>query len=132
MLRLTLLAVAVFASAPLPSIQAQAPRAAEGRATTTPGTIRPGTYDLDIAFGGGSLEGTLVLTASGDSLAATMHVGDHEVPIRGLTRDGSHLQIRGGVEGMAVVYDLDFTPDGLSGKFTYNGDPGLVTGKRRK
>jgi hypothetical protein len=94
--------------------------------------VLPGTYDLELAFGGGTLIGTLSLTASGDSLSAKLHVGDHDVPVRSLSRKGSQLVMNVGGEGMTIVYTLTFTDDGLSGGFTYNGDPGLVTGKRRK
>jgi hypothetical protein len=101
-------------------------------ANSTSSAIRPGTYDLDVAFGGGILQGTLELTAVGDSLSAKLHVGEHEPPVRTLTRQGSRLTLNAGVEGMSLVYELKFDDDALSGSFTMNGDKGLVTGKRRK
>jgi hypothetical protein len=94
--------------------------------------IRAGTYDLEVAFGGGVMQGTLALTAIGDSLTAKLHVGEHDPAIRSLTRDGSHVVLNASGEGMSLVYDLKFDGDALSGSFTFNGDQGLVTGKRRK
>ena len=115
-----------IAAAPAQSTKAAAPSAAAG-------TIRPGVYDLELAIGGGILQGTLELTAAGDSLTAKLHVGDHEPPpVRSLTRTGSRIVLNVGGEGMKVIYELNFDGDGVSGTFTFNGDPGLVTGKRRK
>jgi hypothetical protein len=101
-------------------------------ASSPSGTILPGTYDLDVAFGGGSIQGTLLLAAAGDSLAATLHVGEHTPPVRSLTRKGSRLVLNAGGEGVRLVYDFQFRGDSVSGTFTYNGDEGLVSGKRRK
>jgi len=39
--------------------------------------------------------------------------------------------IEAGNDGVSVVYDLKFDGDAVAGKFTFNGDPGLVSGKRR-
>ena len=121
-------AVVVVAAVPLatPTVTASA----QGTKAAA-GTVKPGTYDLELAMGGGTLPGTLVLSAAGDSLTATMHVGDHDAPVRGLKRTGGHLVIDVGAEGMTVVYQLDFDGDAVKGTFTYNGDPGLVSGKRR-
>jgi hypothetical protein len=98
---------------------------------TSAGAIKAGTYDLQIVAGGGTLDGTLVLTAKGDSITAALHVGDHEPPIRNLTRKGTRLFVAAGGEGMQASYDLNFDGDALSGTFTFNGNPGIVTGKLR-
>ena len=138
MLRHTALAGALLLAA-----LSTAPALAQGTATTSPSpsrttatpastTIRPGTYDLEVAFGGGVLEGTLTLTAIGDSLAAKLHVGEHDPAVRTLTRNGNHLLVDAGGEGMQLVYDFQFDGDAVSGSFKMNGDAGLVTGKRRK
>jgi hypothetical protein len=126
MLRHAAVAAALFLStvAPTPAA-AQASKAASG-------TVKPGTYDLELAIGGGVLPATLMLTAAGDSLTAKLHVGEHDAPpVRGLTRTGSHLVLNLGGDGMNVVYQLDFDGDAVKGSFTFNGDPGFVTGKRR-
>ena len=126
MLRLAGLAVAVlFAIAPVTVAAAQA-------AKPSSATVKPGTYDLELTMGGGVLGGTLLLTATGDSLTAKLRVGDHEAPpVRSLTRTGSHLALTLGAPGTNVVYQLDFDGDAVKGSFTFNGDPGFVTGKRR-
>lgn len=128
--RPTLAALLLAAALPLSVAASQTPKTTPA-ATAAPTTIRTGTYDLDIVFGGGTLPGTLDLTPSGDSLTAKLHVGDHEAPVKSLTRKGAHLTINGGGEGMKVVYELNFDGDGLSGTFTFNDNPGIVTGKRR-
>jgi hypothetical protein len=128
-LRVSIFAV-VLAVAALPRPgSAQAPNASPPARTSA---IHPGTYDLEIAFGGGVIKGTLDLTAAGDSLTAKLHVGDHEPPVRSLTRNGSHVVLTVGGEGTKIVYDLTFAADAVNGTLTYNGDPGFVTGKRRK
>ena len=126
MLRLAAVAAALlFATIPAIPASAQAPNAASG-------TVKPGLYDLELAMGGGVLQGTLLLTATGDSLTAKLHVGDHDAPpVRSLTRTGSHLVLNLGAQGTNVVYQLDFDGDAVKGSFTFNGDPGFVTGKRR-
>ncbi len=129
MTRLTLVAVAlILAASPIATSRAQAP----ARPATASGAVRPGTYDLELAMGGGTLQGTLVVAAAGDSLTARLHVGDHDAPVRSLTRKGPRVTLDVGGEGMKVVYDLTFDGDAVSGSFTFNGDPGFVTGKRRK
>lgn len=119
------------------AVVAQTPSPASKSSKSAPnssGTILPGTYDLDVAMGGGSIQGTLLLVAAEDSLAATIHVGEHAPPVRSLTRKGSQLVLRVGDEGMRIVYNFQFSfsGDSLSGTLTYNGDEGLVSGTRRK
>ena len=125
MFRLAALAATLLlATVPATAAIAQAPKPS--------GTVTPGTYDLELAMGGGVLEGTLLLTANGDSLTAKLRVGDHDAPpVRSLTRTGSHLALTLGAPGTNVVYQLDFDGDAVKGSFTFNGDPGFVTGKRR-
>ena len=121
--------LSLFAALPIAS-SAQAPTAAPPAVSA--GAIRAGTYDLQVVTGGGTLDGTLVLTAKGDSLTVAMHVGEHEPPIKSLTRNGTRLVVNAGVPGMQVVYDFNFDGDAINGTFTFNGDPGIVTGKMRK
>ena len=124
MLRIArLAAVLLIAAVPCATASAQAPKT---------GTVKPGTYDLELEMGGGTLPATLVLTAVGDSLAVKLNVGDHEAPpVRSLTRTGSHLSIALGTVGTNVLYQLDFDGDAVKGSFTYNDQPGFLTGKRR-
>jgi hypothetical protein len=78
------------------------------------------------------LEGTLVLTAAGDSLVATLHVGDHQSPVRAGTRQGNKLTLVSTSTAMDVGYTLEFNGDEVKGTFRYDGEPGSVTGKRRR
>lgn len=113
-----------------PAASAQSPAAPPKPAATA--AIRPGTYDIELAIGGGVLNGTLEIIAVGDSLGAKISVGDHAPPpVRKITRVGTSLTIEAGADGVTVLYDLTFDGDGVGGKFTFNGDPGLITGKRR-
>jgi hypothetical protein len=93
---------------------------------------RTGTWDLEITYGGGVLEGRLELSASGDSLAARLFVGEHSPPISAVKRNGNKLTLTGGGEGMSVVYELTFNGDTLTGTFTFNDADGTLTGRRRK
>ena len=132
MLRIVTLAAAVLLAATTASAQAQSAPATSSKAATS-GAIKPGMYDIELAFGGGVMKGSLEITAVGDSVGAKVLVGDHAPPpVRKVKRSGSNLTIEAGDAGVTVVYDLAFDGDGLGGKFTFNGDPGLVTGKRRK
>ena len=118
------------------TLAAQTPATTSANAGKPPaasGTIQAGTYDIDLAFGGGVMKGTLEIKTIGDSIAAKIAVGDHNPPpIRKITRNGSPLSITAGDAGTNIVYDIAFDGDAVNGKFTFNGDPGLVTGKRRK
>ena len=131
MLRTATLAAAILLGAAVAS--AQAPATATSKAAATAGTIKPGTYDIELAIGGGIINGTMEITAVGDSLGAKIAVGDHAPPpVRKIKRSGSNLTIEAGDVGVSVNYDLTFDGDAVGGKFTFNGDPGLITGKRRK
>jgi hypothetical protein len=99
------------------------------QAQTAP--IRTGTYDLEIAFGGGVLKGALTLSKTADSLAAQLQVGDHESPVHARRPNGNRLVLESN-SGVQVRYQLDFNGDDLSGSFTYEGETGSVTGKRRR
>lgn len=92
-------------------------------------TIKTGTYNLQILYGGGTLDGTLVLTQNGDSLKAKLKLGDHDSPVRAGERKGNKLALESDTPGMAVHYDLEFKGDQVTGSFTFNGEPGTVTGK---
>ena len=94
-------------------------------------SIRTGTYDLEIAFGGGVLKGALTLRKVADSLAAQLQVGDHESPVHARRPQGTRLVLESN-SGVQVRYQLDFKGDDLSGSFTYEGETGSVTGTRRR
>lgn len=95
------------------------------------GPIRTGTYDLEILFGGGVMEGALTLTASGDSLVAALMVSNHPSPVRAGEQDRNRLTLVSTSAAMDVGYSLEFSGDDVSGTFRYNGQDGSVTGKRR-
>lgn len=95
-------------------------------------TIQAGTYDLEIAMGGGTREAKLVLAAIGDSLDVKITVGDHSPAIRSVVRKGSQLTINGGSAGAVITYELQFTGTSVAGTVTYNDERGNVTGTRRK
>lgn len=132
---LAVFAVLLFSNSALAQAAPPAPASATppSRSATdhAPG-IQAGTYDIELAFGGGTMAGTLVIKTVGDSLDAKLLVGEHSPPINSITRKGSQLTLAGKGEGIDVRYDLQFSGDALIGKFTFNGDGGGVTGKRRK
>ena len=121
---------------PQTALQSQPAPRVESKAAyeQTTGEIKAGVYDLEIAFGGGTMPGLLTVTqVNADSLTASLKVGDHEPPpVRKIVRRGSTLHLEAGGDGMSVIYDLQFTTDAVNGKFTFNGDPGLVSGKLKK
>jgi len=131
-MRFVTFAAAILLSAPAAFAQAPAAPAA-AKTTVTAGPIKLGTYDIELAIGGGTLAGTLELKQAGDGMSALIRVGDHNPPpIKSLARTGSQLDITAGDEGTNVVYKLTFAGDAVSGTFTFNGDPGLVSGKLHK
>ena len=115
-----------------PEAPAQSPPPAPVKAAPTGGTIRPGTYELEILYGGGVMPGLLTLTPAGDSLAVLLRVGDHGSPITSVTRRGSTLLLAGGGEGLKLSYELRFNGDAVTGTFSFNGETGEIAGKRRK
>ena len=92
--------------------------------------IRPGTYDLEVTFGGGIIEGTLVVTQRGDSLSTRLMVGGHDSPVHLASRNGATMVLESG-PGMPLRYQLEFRGDEVKGTFVYDGEPGTVQGKRR-
>jgi len=102
------------------------------KASQQSSSIQAGTYDLEIAMGGGTREATLVLAAVGDSLDVKITVGDHSPTIRSVVRKGSQLTINGGTAGAVITYELQFTSASVAGTVTYNDERGSVTGARRK
>ena len=118
------------------SSTAAAPITAHARPPIAPtpapvAAIRAGTYDLEIAFGGGVLEGRLEITVQGDSIGAELFVGEHASPVKPTARDGDELTLESPKGEIAVRYRLRFDGDLVSGSFTYDGSDGTVTGKRR-
>ena len=93
--------------------------------------IRAGTYDLEIAFGGGVLEGRLVIAVEGDGIGAELFVGEHVSPVKPTSRDGDTLTLESPKGEIAIRYRLRFDGDLVSGSFTYDGNEGNVTGRRR-
>ena len=132
--RIALAAVVVLLAIPAAAQPGCAQVAAPptGPARPASGSIQPGTYDLEITYGGGVMTGTLVVTTVGDSTDAKLLVGDHGPPIKSVSRQGSQLTLAGAGDGFDVRYDLQFAGDVLTGKFTFNGEPGTLTGRRRK
>ena len=128
----TIASAIVLAHAPA-FAHAQSAAAAKPAASAS-GEIKAGVYDLEIAFGGGTMPGALTIKqVNADSLSAVVQVGDHEPPpVRKLVRRGSALHLEAGGDGVSVIYDLEFMSDAVTGKFTFNGDPGLVSGKLKK
>jgi hypothetical protein len=92
--------------------------------------IRPGTYDLQITFGGGTLDGTLVLSQVGDSLGTTLMVGGHDSPVHLARRNGASIVLESD-PGISIRYQLEFKGDEVKGTFVYEGQSGSVLGKRR-
>jgi hypothetical protein len=129
--RLALAAVVLVLAVPT-TAHAQASQPAIATPAQHASAIRPGTYDLEITYGGGTMPGTLVVTVVGDSTDAKMSLGDHAPPIKSVTRKGAQLTLAGAGDGIDVRYDLQFNGDAVVGKFVFNGEPGAVTGTRRK
>ena len=94
--------------------------------------IRAGTYDLAIAFGGGNLEATMEIGYKGDTITAKLKLSDHESPIRAGKRTGNKLTLEPLSPSMDLKYELEFNADDVKGSFTYDGQQGEVTGKRRR
>ena len=94
--------------------------------------IRAGTYDLAITFGGGNLEATLEIGYKGDTVTAVLKLGDHGSPVRAGKRTGNKLTLEPTSPAMDVRYELEFNADEVKGTFTYDGQDGALTGKRRR
>ncbi|MEO8029664.1 MAG: hypothetical protein ABJC74_00950 [Gemmatimonadota bacterium] len=93
--------------------------------------IRSGTYDLEITFGGGVMNGTLEIAVPGDSTLVTLRVGDHVSPVGPTLRKGNRLVLDNTAPGDAIHYDLLFRADSVTGPFTFGGNLGSVAGRRR-
>lgn len=103
------------------------------QAQSAPATIQPGTYDLQITYGGGVMEGTLEVRAPRrDSIAITLMVSGHESPVRAGRRQGNKLALESTSPGTTIHYDLEFSGETVSGPFTYGDGGGTVTGRRRR
>jgi hypothetical protein len=120
------LACALFAATTLVSVAT-----AQSASPAPASTLQDGTYALEITFGGGVLEGTLQIMTTGDSLAATLKVGDHDSPVRAGERRGNRLILESTNPALRVRYELEFRDDAVTGTFTYDGHSGTVTGRRR-
>lgn len=123
----TALFLTLLAAAAPAAVAAQAPRPSAAQ-----GSISPGTYDLEIVFGGGAIEGKMELAVKGDSLEIKMFVGDHQSPVKIGERKGNKLVLVSTSPAMQLRYDLEFTTDAVKGTFTYDGSPGSVSGKLKK
>lgn len=107
--------------------------ASTARAQSGPSAaIQAGTYDLEITFGGGVLEGRLDITIVGDSLATRLQVGGHDSPVRAGARRGNRLVLEPVTPGVQVRYELEFRGETVSGTFVYEGQEGAVAGRRRR
>jgi hypothetical protein len=100
------------------------------QAAPTPRSIQAGTYQLAITFGGGIMPGTLTISYVRDSLRAGMVVGEHESPVKLSTQKGNTLVLDAASPAVRIRYDLAFRGDSVSGTFVYEGQSGLVAGKR--
>ena len=94
--------------------------------------VRAGTYDLAIVFGGGNLEATLEIGYKGDTVTATLKLGDHQSPVRAGKRVGNKLTLDPTSPSMDVRYELEFNADDVKGTFVYDGQSGALSGKRRR
>lgn len=94
--------------------------------------IRAGVWDLAIVFGGGDLEATLDISYRGDTITAALKLGDHDSPVRAGKQTGSKLTLEPTSPSMDVRYELEFSADEVKGSFTYQGETGQLTGKRRR
>jgi hypothetical protein len=131
MIRLTILLLAACASAA--SAQTAAPSAPSSHALKTQTQLAPiGTYDLEVAFGGGTMTGVLTIAHVQDSVSASLHVGEHEPAVKSFTAKGGRYSLVADPGDVEVVYDLGFSADTVSGTFTRGDQFGSVRGTRRK
>ena len=94
--------------------------------------VRTGTYDLTLVFGGGNLPATLDIGYKGDTVTATLKLSEHQSPVRAGKRTGNKLTLEPTSPAMDVRYELEFNADDVKGTFTFNGQDGTLTGKRRR
>lgn len=112
----------LFASVAAAQTSAPPPRPA--------GTITPGNYALEIAFGGGILEGALTVPAAKDSLSLVLMVAGHQSPVQQTKRQGSRLILDNRTPDQKIHYDLVFEGETVKGSFTFGDNEGTVTGRR--
>lgn len=93
-------------------------------------TIQAGTYDLSITFGGGVIPGSLTIGYTRDSLTAGVIVGEHESPVRPGAQKGNSLVLEGTSPAVKIRYELSFRGDSVTGTFVYEGQSGVVAGRR--
>ena len=93
--------------------------------------IRAGTYDLAVVFGGGKLNATLDIAYKGDSITAVLKLSEHQSPVKAGKRTGNKLTLDP-TSTIEVRYQLEFNADDVKGTFTYDGENGELTGKRRR
>ncbi len=93
--------------------------------------IRSGTYDLEITYGGGTMEGSLEIAILHDSTAVTLRIGDHISPVGPTLRKGNRLVLDNTAPGDVIHYDLLFRADSVTGPFTFGENAGSVAGRRR-
>lgn len=94
--------------------------------------IQPGSYELQLTYGGGLLDATLEIAYRGDTLTATLRLGAHDSPVKAGKRTGTHLVLEPTSPAMDVRYELDFKGDAVTGKFVFQGEAGTLNGKRKR
>lgn len=109
--------------------------AAAAQAPATParptGTVVPGTYDLEVAFGGGILEGRLTVPAARDSASLVLMVGGHQSPVQQTRRQGNLLVLDNKTPDQKIHFELTFEGESVKGSFTFGDGGGTVTGRRK-
>lgn len=108
---------------------------AAAQTTTQParpaGNVTPGTYILEIAFGGGILEGVLTVPVAKDSASLVMMVGGHQSPVQQTKRQGNLLVLDNKTPDQQFHFELTFDGESVKGAFTFGDGGGTVTGRRR-
>jgi hypothetical protein len=132
MIRWTILLLAACATAASAQTPAPAARSSATAPVSKPQQNPIGTYDLEVAFGGGTLPGVLTIASLHDSLSASLHVGPHEPAVKSFAPTGSRYTLVANAGDVDVVYDLAFRADTVSGTFTRGDQLGSVRGTRRK
>lgn len=95
------------------------------------GSVTPGTYELEVAFGGGILEGLLTVPAARDSASLVMMVAGHQSPVQQTKRQGNLLVLDNKTPDQKIHFELTFDGEGVKGSFTFGDGGGTVTGRRR-
>ncbi|MES2304620.1 MAG: hypothetical protein V4558_03895 [Gemmatimonadota bacterium] len=95
------------------------------------GAVTPGSYTLEIAFGGGILEGLLTVPAAKDSATLVLMVGGHQSPVQQTKRLGNQLVLDSNTPSQKIHYELLFEGETVKGAFTFGENEGTLTGRRR-